>query len=93
MKDGLVDHSKMTAQRLVGQRALAAATLGALVGLPLPASALQTQHVLSFDERVACQTAVEEVYDRHRLWPHSISPAPLANILLDVAGCGMREVR
>src|SRR5262245_47458904 len=34
---------------------------------PLPA--------LSFDERVDCQAAVEQVFDRHRIWPKD-NPGP-----------------
>ncbi len=48
---------------------------GALAALPLWASGLGTERSLSLEERVACQTAIEEVYFRHRLWPQD-NPGP-----------------
>jgi hypothetical protein len=81
MKNGFLSravrsvHRKITAPPRIGRCAFAAAALGALLALPLRASAFQAEHALSFDERVDCQTAVEEVFYRHRLWPQA-NPRP-----------------
>ncbi|OGF60007.1 MAG: hypothetical protein A2Y62_18495 [Candidatus Fischerbacteria bacterium RBG_13_37_8] len=32
-------------------------------------SIAEQQRVLTFEERVECQRAIEEVYYRHRIWP------------------------
>lgn len=63
---------------------VAAALAGAaLAALPLAAAERVLPGDLSFADRVACQTALEEVYWRHRLWPQE-NPGPkpaLAEIL------------
>jgi hypothetical protein len=40
---------------------------GACLALALPAAA--TAREITLEQRVACQTAIEEVYWRHRIWP------------------------
>src|ERR1700709_1087516 len=47
--------------------------LWALFTFPAVASGLE--HGLSFEDRVACQTSIEEVYYRHRIWPAD-NPTP-----------------
>lgn len=49
--------------------------VGVLAALPLAASGPEAGRSLSFEQRVACQTAIEEVYFRHRLWPQD-NPGP-----------------
>lgn len=81
MKNGFLSravplvHRKMTAPPRLGECAFAAVAFAALLALPLRASALPAEPALSFDERVDCQTAVEEVFYRHRLWPQA-NPRP-----------------
>jgi lysophospholipase L1-like esterase len=48
---------------------LAFVAVGALTALPLSATGPLDSHSLSLEERLACQTAIEEVYFRHRIWP------------------------
>jgi N-acetylneuraminic acid mutarotase len=43
--------------------------LGAVSAVPMAASGPGAARGLSFEERVACQSAIEEVYFRHRIWP------------------------
>jgi hypothetical protein len=49
--------------------------LGALSALPVAAAEPGVAPGLSFDQRVACQSAIEEVYWRHRIWPQD-NPGP-----------------
>ena len=54
-----------------------AVVLGAILLSPISA------RELSFEDRVAAQKAIEEVYWRHRVWPQPSRPKPPLGDILD----------
>ena len=53
-----------------------------MLALPLLAAlrseATANQRILTFDERVSYQRAIEEVYWRHRIWPEESGSQAIA---------------
>lgn len=85
MRSGLADFSKSAGHTCPARSiSLTFLVMGALAGLPLSASGTGAEHELTFEERVACQTAIEEVYFRHRLWPQD-NPGPKPTFAAAVA--------
>ena len=67
-------HRQFTATRLVGMCALLLIAALAAFKASAPHSftagaAARKQQTLSFEDRVAAQRAIEEVYYQHRIWP------------------------
>src|SRR2546422_6017968 len=59
-----------------------------VLGLALPVLAAPSkERVLTFEERVAAQRAIEQVYWNHRIWPEGnpMPKPPLSAVLSDAA--------
>src|SRR5439155_22094575 len=77
-------HPRTLVTLLIYGAAACSIVSGTLFGFPRPeASSEVFRRTLTFAERVAYQTAIEDVYWRHRIWPHTnrVPNLPLDKVL------------